>query len=207
MARYRSRTRSAFLPSVPFGTVVKGLIKPLGMAERVCENRLEGDVMAGRIVLCALVLALVATCPAMAGSSQDGVAALRRHDYAAAIAKFGPLAERGDARAQAYLGFMYANGYGVPQNYIEAANWLRLASEQGVPIAQYWLGLMYDRGLGVPQDFVLAYKWLDLAVARASGREREDWARIRNAIASKLTLVQRTEAQALAVEWQALRAR
>jgi TPR repeat protein len=177
------------------------------MADRVCENRLEGDVMAGRIALYALVLALVATCPAMAGSSQDGVAALRRHDYAAAIAIFGPLAGRGDARAQTYLGFMYANGYGVPQNYIEAANWLRLASERGYARAQYALGLMYDKGHGVPQDYVQAYKWLDLAVARATGRERDDWVRIRDAVASKLSLAQRTEAQALAIEWQAQRGR
>jgi uncharacterized protein len=162
--------------------------------------------MVSRIVLCA-VLALAASGPAMAAPPRDGIAAFRRQDYATAIAIFGPLAERGDARAQAYLGLMYANGYGVAQNYIVAANWLRLASEQGVPIAQYWLGLMYDKGQGVPQDFVLAYKWLDLAVAGASGREREDWVRIRDAIASKLSLVQRTKAQALAVEWQALRAR
>ncbi len=159
------------------------------------------------LVVCALVLALVATCPAMAGPSQDGVAAFRRQDYAAAIAIFGPLAERGDARAQAYLGLMYANGYGVPQNYIEAARWLRLASEQGYAFAQYLLGLMYDKGQGVPQDYVQAYKWLDLAVARAIGRERDDWVRIRNAIASKLSLAERTKAQALAIDWQARRGR
>ncbi len=158
------------------------------------------------LVLCAPVLALVATCPAMAGSS-DGVAAFRRHDYAAAVAIFGPLAERGDARAQAYLGFMYANGYGVPQNYVEAANWLRLASEQGYARAQYSLGLMYDKGHGVPQDYVQAYKWLDLAVAGATGRERDDWVRIRDAVASKLSLAQRTKAQALAIEWRAQRRR
>jgi TPR repeat protein len=100
---------------------------------------------------------------------------------------------------------MYAKGYGVPQNYIEAANWLRLASERGNAVAQYLLGLMYDKGQGVPQDYVLAYKWLDLAVARARGRERDDWARIRNAVASKLSLAQRTLAQELAIEWRAQR--
>lgn len=163
--------------------------------------------MASRLLLCALVLALVETGPAVAGSPRDGVGAFVRQDYATTLAVFGPLAARGDARAQAYLGFMYANGYGVPQNYIEAANWLRLASEQGYPAAQYWLGLMYDKGHGVPQDYVQAYKWLDLAVARATGRLRYDWVRIRDAVASKLSLAQRTEAQALAIEWQAQRGR
>jgi uncharacterized protein len=163
--------------------------------------------MAGRRVLCVVVWALTATCPAIAGPLQDGAAAFRRQDYAAAVAIFGPLAERGDPRAEAYLGFMYANGYGVPQNYIEAAAWLRAASERGDATAQFWLGLMYDKGQGVPQNYVEAYKWLDLAVARASGRDRDDWIRIRNAIASKLSLAQRTKAQALALEWQVQRGR
>jgi TPR repeat protein len=137
----------------------------------------------------------------MAGT-REGVAAFRRQNYSAAAAIFGPLAVLGDAEAQGYLGFMYANGYGVPQNYIEAANWLRVASEQGYPPAQYLLGLMYDKGQGVPQDYVLAYKWLDLAAARATGRNRDDWTRIRNAVATKLSLEQRTKAQALALAWQ-----
>jgi uncharacterized protein len=164
-------------------------------------------MMIGGRALCALVLALAAVCPALAGSARDGVAAFRRQDYATAVAVLGPLGERGDPVAQTYLGFMYANGYGVPQNYIEAANWLRLASEQGNPDAQYLLGLMYNKGQGVPQDYVEAYKWLDLAVAQANGRQRDDWVRIRNAIASKLSLAQRTRAQALAIAWQAQRVR
>jgi uncharacterized protein len=162
--------------------------------------------MAGRRTLCAFVLALLAITPAMAGW-QDGLAAFRRQDYPAAARILGPLAEQGDARAEAYLGYMYAHGYGVPQNFNIAASWLRVASEHGIPIAQYWLGLMYDKGQGVPQDYVLAYKWLDLAVAQVGGRQREDWVRIRNAVASKLTLVERTKAQQLAAEWQAHRAR
>jgi Sel1 repeat len=95
------------------------------------------------------------------------------------------------------LSRLHANGYGLPQNYIEAANWLRLACEQGFPEAQYLLGLMYNKGQGVPQDYVEAYKWLDLAVAQARGRQRDDWVRIRNAIATKLNLEERTRAQAL----------
>jgi hypothetical protein len=69
------------------------------------------------------------------------------------------------------------------------------------------LGLMYDKGQGVPQDYVEAYKWLDLAVGRANGRMREDWVRIRDAVASKLSLVQITEGQRLAIEWRPVRER
>jgi uncharacterized protein len=162
--------------------------------------------MMAKRTICVIVLALSLTCPAIAGAA-DGIAALHRQDYAKAVAIFGPLADRGDAAAQTYLGLMYTNGYGVPQNYVEAANWLRLASEQGYPLAQYSLGLMYDKGQGVPQDYVLAYKWLDLAVAAVNGRERDDWVRIRDAVGSKLSLAQRTKAQELAIEWRAVRTR
>ena len=39
-------------------------------------------------------------------------------------------AEQGDADAQYTLGFMYANGRGVPQDYQEAVRLFRLAADQ-----------------------------------------------------------------------------
>ena len=39
-------------------------------------------------------------------------------------------AERGYAEAQLYLGSMYANGLGVPQDDAEAVRWFRLAAER-----------------------------------------------------------------------------
>jgi hypothetical protein len=160
-----------------------------------------------RTIVGATLLALVAVTPVAAASFQSGMVAFHRDDYAAAARTFGALAEAGDARAQAILGYMFANGHGVPQNYIAAAGWYRRASEQGHPTAQYMLGLMYDKGQGVPQDYVEAYKWLDLAVGRASGRLRNDWGLIRDAVASKLSLVQITEGQRLALEWRPTRER
>ena len=79
---------------------------------------------------------------------------------------FIPLAERGNPSAQAYLGFMFETGRGVPQNYTEAAMWYRRAAEQGDSLAQYSLGLLYDQGLGVPRDIVEANKWLNLVDRR-----------------------------------------
>ncbi len=90
---------------------------------------------------------------------QAGQAAYRLGDYATALQEFKPLAERGDARAQASLGFMYLFGRGVPQNHAEAAKWFRKAAEQGFAGAQYNLGFMYDRGDGVPQNYAEALKW------------------------------------------------
>ena len=42
------------------------------------------------------------------------------------------------------LGFMYANGRGVPEDDAEAVKWYRKAAEQGHAEAQYQLGTMYN---------------------------------------------------------------
>jgi uncharacterized protein len=108
---------------------------------------------------------------------------------------------RGNARALGRLGFRYENGFGVPQNYIAAADLYRRAAEQGDVFSQNRLGLSYDKGHGVPQDFILSYKWLDLAAARASRREHDFYLRLRDAVASKMSLAQVTEGQRLALMW------
>lgn len=54
--------------------------------------------------------------------------------------------------AQLDLGFMYDNGYGVPQDYQEAIAWYRRAADQGNDRAQYNLAHIYDKGDGVSRD-------------------------------------------------------
>jgi hypothetical protein len=136
---------------------------------------------------------------AVADSFRKGAAAYERHDYMRASAIFFDLAVAGDARAQTYLGYMYEYGKGVPQNFVVSAGWYRCASQQGFASAQYFLGLMYDKGRGVPQDYVLAYALLNLAVAGA-GRERDHWVIVRDAVNSKLSLAERSQAQQLAFQ-------
>jgi uncharacterized protein len=154
------------------------------------------------IVLTAAILAFSTVGPATANSLQEGLAALSREDYVTAAAILGPLAEQGDARAQGYLGFMYATGRGVPQNYFVAARWYHRGAEQGDPFSQYQLGLLFDKGQGVPEDWIAAHKWLNLATSRASRSVRQDWARIRDAVAYKMSLGQLAIARALATEWR-----
>jgi TPR repeat protein len=113
-----------------------------------------------------------------------------------------PLAARGDSEAQTIVGLMFARGQGVPQNFVAAVSWYHRASAQGNSYAQFLLGLMYDKGHGVPQNAVEAYKWLDLAVAGAGKRERPAWARIRDAVATKLTEAELHDAQQLALQWR-----
>src|SRR5438552_15145806 len=49
-----------------------------------------------------------------AASIRQGVSAFNRQDYAAASPVFIRLAEHGDPAAQAYLGFLFETGRGVP---------------------------------------------------------------------------------------------
>ena len=66
--------------------------------------------------------------PAGAEPFEDGVAAYRRGEYAAALKFWRPLAEQGNALAQAFLGVMYADGDGVPRDGGEAVKWYRKAA-------------------------------------------------------------------------------
>jgi len=92
---------------------------------------------------------------------------------------------------------MYRNGDGVPQNYIEALRWFKLAAEQGDSRAQFSLGLMYYDGSGVPQNYVQAHKWLNLSAANGDEKSKE----FRDEVGGKMTPSQIAEAQKLAAEW------
>src|SRR5262249_53599560 len=154
---------------------------------------------------CALglvVVLLLATIPlAQAQSLRGGIAAYNHQDYVRASSIFIPLAERGLAPAQTWLGFMFQTGRGVPQNYTEAAMWYRRAAEQGDSLAQYLLGLLYDKGQGVPRDVIEASKWLNLSAAAAPPRAREARARIRDAVGTKMTRGEIAQARARALGW------
>ncbi len=144
---------------------------------------------------------------AHAQSLRQGISAFNRQDYVRASQVFIPLAERGEASAQAYLGFMFETGRGVPQNYTEAAMWYRRAAEQGDSLAQYSLGLLYDHGQGVPRDIVEANKWLNLSTAGAPRKAREARARIRDAVTTKMTRGEIARARLRALEWAPVRER
>ena len=81
---------------------------------------------------------------------------------------------RGNAEAQNNLGFLYYTGQGVPQDYVEAARWYRLAADQGLAEAQYNLGLMYAEGEGVPQDDAEAARWYRLAADQGDAKAQKN---------------------------------
>jgi hypothetical protein len=155
-----------------------------------------------RKILLAIMLVVCVTPLARADSLNAGMTAFRRGDFVRAANLLRPIALRGNASAQAILGYLYANGLGTPQSYLAAVDLYISASERGNTTAQYLLGLMYDKGLGVAQDEVLAYKWLNLAASGVtSNRERESYVRLRDAVASKMTKTQIANGQRLALNW------
>jgi TPR repeat protein len=129
------------------------------------------------------------------GGFDEGTAAYIRGDYGTALQEWRPLAEQGDADAQLNLGFMYDNGYGVPQDFEEAVTWYRRAAEQGNNRAQYNLGILYEIGRGVPQNKVQAHMWYDIAGVAVAVSYRDH-------VALEMTPSQIAEAQRLASEWK-----
>jgi TPR repeat protein len=156
--------------------------------------KLALKTLADALPVFALVLACVASVSCFAGENLH----YRSDGQPVVVA-------RGNAGALGRLGFRYENGFGVPQNYVAAADLYRRAAEQGDAFAQSRLGLSYDKGQGVRQDYILAYKWLDLAAVRASRRERDLYLRYRDAVASKLSRGEITEGQRLALTWDEAR--
>src|SRR3990172_2396908 len=131
----------------------------------MCAARLRG------IAVCAAVLAstLILSATGIAGTPEDafreGLSAYRSSDYERARTIWLELAERGEAKAQSALGFLYLTGLRVEQNDKEAARWFEAAANQGVPEAQYYLGTLYLQGRGVPANPPAAHFWCELAIS------------------------------------------
>ena len=90
-----------------------------------------------------------------------GIDAYENNDFLAASSAFEPLAAKGDAIAQFYLGRMHMQGLGsFKPDYNEALEFTRKAARQGLAEAEELLGFLYYYGLGVPQDQKQAAEWL-----------------------------------------------
>ena len=87
-------------------------------------------------------------------------------------------AERGEARAQHYVGLVHFNGYGVRQDRGEARRWLRRGAAQGDDSSALLLSEMLAGGIGGAPDAGESARWLEavaergLAVARVRLAER-----------------------------------
>ena len=102
----------------------------------------------------------IVSAVALAGPFEDGDTAYWRHDYAEALRILRPLADQGDTNAQADMGYMYLNGFGVEKNGGQAVRWFFRSADNGNPKAQAMLAHLYFSGdAGVSRDLALCAKW------------------------------------------------
>ncbi len=117
-------------------------------------------------ILSALLLLAASAVPAITQTWSEAVAAFARGDYETAYRGFRSHAEEGNPYAQTYVGLMYYDGHGVPQDHGEAMTWLSAAAVQDDAYAQFRLSTMYVLGKGVAEDPLTAHTWLRLAAAQ-----------------------------------------
>ncbi|MDR3474755.1 MAG: tetratricopeptide repeat protein [Devosia sp.] len=117
----------------------------------------------GQAIQIVLKTRQTAASAAAADQVELGSKAAQRGEYATALFLWRPLADQGNANAQAALGALYELGNGVPQDYMEAVRWYREAADQGSANAQTALGRMYEAGRGVSQDYAEAARWYRMA--------------------------------------------
>jgi len=98
----------------------------------------------------------------------EGANAYLAHDFERAMDRLKPLAEIGNARAQAHVGAMYRDGSGIKRDAGEAVKWFRLAAEQGDPYSQEQLAYLQEDGPAQVRDVKQAADWY--AKAAEQGR-------------------------------------
>jgi hypothetical protein len=161
------------------------------------QRHVVRNIIGAGVAVVILSFGLIA--PVAAGPFEEAVAAYKRGDYATAMQLWRPLADQGNTIAQNYLGVMYAQGRGVPQDFAVAVSWYRKAADQGYAVAQYNLGAMY----AIVPDYVSAHMWFNLAAAAGYKNAASN----RDVVAAGMTQAQIAEAQRLADVWRPSRTR
>jgi uncharacterized protein len=165
---------------------------------------MNGWTMSKFRLICIAITISLSACGG--GTQQDKAAsaalsAAQKYYYKGEFKKAAPLfqalAERGNVRAEFFLGGMYLSGTGVPQDYAQALKWSRTAATSGSTAAQFNLGKMYEQGLGVKQDNVAAHMWYSLSAS--SGDEQAT--RQRDEVAHRMSYDQIQEARKRAKAW------
>jgi len=122
-------------------------------------NGVEKDMEKGREIF-----RLVADEGVVEGYYGLASAAKNEEDFETALEHYNKVVEDGTeplyiAGAMGNLGYMYANGEGVEQDYAKAIEWYTKAADSGNTTAMYNIGYMYMYGEGVEQDGTKAIEW------------------------------------------------
>ncbi|HUB85880.1 MAG TPA: hypothetical protein VL971_09315 [Rhizomicrobium sp.] len=84
-------------------------------------------------------------------------------------ARLAALANGGNVRAEAALGFAYLDGTnGIAVNEAEGARWLERAADAGDAMSAYRLGTLYERGRGVPTNAAKAIQLYGIAAKQGN---------------------------------------
>lgn len=67
------------------------------------------------------------------------------------------------------LGYMYAYGYYVQQDYKKAADWFKQAEDKDFSMSRFNLGICYEKGLGVTQSHKKANRLYQIAAKQGFG--------------------------------------
>lgn len=76
------------------------------------------------------------------------------------------IADYDSAYLNGILGWMYATGTGVQQDYERAVMYLQVAAKEGDAIAAFNLGILYLNGQGLRQDYKQAIKYFQIAAQK-----------------------------------------
>ncbi len=119
-----------------------------------------------------LLLVPLLALPGWAGAA--GLEALRNaaEQSPQALARLRNLAEQGNARAELYLGTLYAppivkKERTVGKDAATALAWYRRAAQGGCARADFDLGLAYEEGMGVPRSPTMARHYFGRMAALA----------------------------------------
>lgn len=117
------------------------------------------------LLLLEIFFLLMLVLPRSAGADdlEKCIEFVNNTDYSTSARCFKALADKENIGAYAWLGYLYANGKGLPQNYGEAARWFEKAALHGHKESQNLLGNLYRDGKGVKQDYTKAAKWYSKA--------------------------------------------
>lgn len=82
-----------------------------------------------------------------------------QEDYSNTFKFLERAAKDGDKKAQWFLGVLYSEGEGTPQDHKKGFQWVEKSAKQGYSKAQERLGKHYYHGEGVPKDLSKAFYW------------------------------------------------
>ena len=160
--RSASRTRGEQVP------LPSRFVDPPNTDSPDTPSKRHGTLRKTAIILCSVAGAVIIAGVASYGGYlyfgdaprlERGIEYYKDKRYDKAFSLIKPIADKGNAEAQLYIGNCYANGNGTALDSEEAARWFRKAADQGLAEAQYRMFICCRDGIGMEPNVMNAAKW------------------------------------------------